>query len=605
MGAQFLVFALRAALLLLVVTVSGGARAAPVLEIKGYSAVYDLAPHTEYLVDSTGALGLSDVRGTERTESFQPLPGKGATFGFADGTHWFKTEIVNRDHWADEWLLVVEYSLLDDVDVWVAYSDGRLKEYHSGDRVAFDTRSFKHRHFNFLFDLPQSEQVSIYVRVASESSLQVPLRLYSKEAFAASTHESQLGIGIYYGILIALLLYNLIIFLSVRDLNYFYYVLYVACFGLVQLALNGLAFEYLWPKHPGWANQAVPLFMALGIIAMAQFSRSFLDLKRNFPLSNRFFLACMLFQCGMIVATFLLPYRTVIVIETGFVFFMALLIVGSGIGCLLKGYRPAAYFLLAWSFVLSGAVIYAMVSFDLLPKNFLTEYGMQIGSAAEMILLSFALAYRINLLTQENERIARESAEMLEYHVTERTRELNEALGELEDANRKLEQHSHVDGLTGVHNRRYLDTALERLWRDAKESSSPLSLLILDLDHFKRVNDEHGHLVGDDVLCDVASLINESVRGTDEVVARYGGEEFFVVMSGADEDTALRRGEELRRRIEHLEVHSGDGILRPTVSIGVATIRPSPSVSVRELVRRADAALYRAKDEGRNRVIAA
>ena len=153
-------------------------------------------------------------------------------------------------------------------------------------------------------------------------------------------------------------------------------------------------------------------------------------------------------------------YRHAILLETASVFLLAVLVVYAGIRARLAGYRPAFYFLFAWSFMLVGIVVYACVSFGLLPKNFFTEYGIQFGAAIEMILLSLGLAYRFKLLREQNLQLQLEATERLEVRVAERTGELNRTMGELRTANRRLHEFSLRDGLTGVHNRRYLDETL-------------------------------------------------------------------------------------------------------------------------------------------------
>ncbi len=156
-----------------------------------------------------------------------------------------------------------------------------------------------------------------------------------------------------------------------------------------------------------------------------------------------------------------------------------------------------------------------------------------------------------------------------------------------------------LDGLTGVHNKRFFLEFLERELARAKRHERPLSLAMLDLDHFKRVNDTHGHLAGDTTLKRVAHVIQERVR-RDELLARYGGEEFSVVLPETDMKGAQTLGEMVRQQIEALSFTFDGQEIRVTVSIGIATLGPSQDVD--GLIREADAQLYRAKSAGRNRV---
>ncbi|RIV90647.1 sensor domain-containing diguanylate cyclase [Aurantiacibacter xanthus] len=164
----------------------------------------------------------------------------------------------------------------------------------------------------------------------------------------------------------------------------------------------------------------------------------------------------------------------------------------------------------------------------------------------------------------------------------------------------KLRTQSLRDPLTGLYNRRYMEDALERHLKIAERNATPTSVIMIDLDHFKQINDSHGHGKGDAVLRDVAAQLTASVRPTD-TIARYGGEELIVIMPECELGHAIDKAELLRSRIESLSTLHGTSI---TASFGVACV-PETSSSVRELVPMADAALYVAKKAGRNCVKAA
>ncbi len=234
---------------------------------------------------------------------------------------------------------------------------------------------------------------------------------------------------------------------------------------------------------------------------------------------------------------------------------------------------------------------------------FITTYGMQIGSAAEMVLLSFALAFRIRLLQEENQRMEAEARSEMELRVAERTTELNDALTSLETANRVLEESSQRDGLTGVYNRRYLDLSLTRLWAQAIDKGRPLGLIVLDLDHFKRVNDQRGHMAGDDCLKKVAMAMEQTLADDPCVLARFGGEEFFVLLPEIEGSRIGVLAERLREQIENLQVISEDQTFGVTASIGASSLKAGDGRTYRDLMRSADKAMYEAKRQGRNRVV--
>ncbi len=189
----------------------------------------------------------------------------------------------------------------------------------------------------------------------------------------------------------------------------------------------------------------------------------------------------------------------------------------------------------------------------------------------------------------------------LESKVKERTSELVRANERLSALNKELEEITITDSLTQVFNRQYF---MDRIKQEVKRSyryGTHVSLLMLDIDYFKKVNDTYGHQAGDSVLAGVAGLIKNGLRDTD-LFARYGGEEFCLLAMAMDQAGAELLAERLRKKVESAEFVSGGNRLKVTVSIGVSAWLPEIKENFEELVRRADSALYSAKQEGRNRI---
>ncbi len=174
----------------------------------------------------------------------------------------------------------------------------------------------------------------------------------------------------------------------------------------------------------------------------------------------------------------------------------------------------------------------------------------------------------------------------------------------LEQANRDLEHLATTDSLTGVANRRVFDDRLDAEWRRAQRSREPLTLLMIDVDHFKLFNDRHGHKAGDQCLRSIASALSQVVRRASDLIARYGGEEFTVVLPQCGRDEGVSIAESLRRAVEAMKITHPDcqsGVV--SVSIGVATIVPQSDSYRENLLEQADLALYEAKRRGRNRIV--
>ncbi len=570
------------------------------LQLDGSLRQIELTPYATYYHDDGGKADLTIIEELQGSKAFLPMPDTGPAFGFQSGAYWFHIGLSNRSTREQHWLLVQQYALSDRIETYARYANGKVEHRVSGDHVPFDQRAVRYRHPNFEIDLPAGELVDLYVRVQSESSMQVPLSLYTPTAFAEMSRDAQFAIGIYYGILIALFVYNLALLITLRDSSYFWYLLHVGAFGLVLFALYGLGFEYLWPRSAWLADRSIPLSICLAQIGMQQFARSFLGLDRRWKLGNLIGLSFIGFFVILALASGALPIRVSTQIATLATFLNVVWIAVEAVAALRGGYKPAMLFLTAWGAFLLGIGLVALVAFGLLPKTFITEYGVQIGSAMEMLLLSIALGYRYGILRSENERIVREANERLETSVQQRTAELSTALGQLEQAHVKLREFVRYDGLTDLYNRTHFREAFEQLLEQARGSSTSISLLMIDLDHFKRINDEYGHLVGDDCLRWVSKVMAETLHPYGALLARFGGEEFIAALPGMDRVAATNVAEKVRVDLRHHPCHSGSLVIQLSASIGVHTINAGTQDSLDTALQVADQALYAAKFGGRD-----
>lgn len=594
---------LRGVLLALLATLApwcAPALAQATLELEPGTSTYPLATHSAYLHDLDGRADLAAIEQALQKGDFRPLPDGGAAFGFQSGAYWFHARLVNRNGAELRWLLVQQYALSDRLDVYLRYPDGRTSHQAGGDHLPFEHRSIRYRHPNFQLDLPSAQAVDLFVRVESQSSMQVPLALYTPTAFTELSRDAQLAMGVYYGILLALFIYNLVLWLTLRDASYFWYLFHIGAFGLVLFTLYGLGFEYLWSHSPWLADKSVPLSICLAQIGMQQFARNFLGLRTRWPWGDRIGLGMILLFLVLAAASTRIPIRLSTQLAVIAVIASVVWIAVEAIVAVRRGYKPAKLFLLAWAMFLAGIAMVAMVAFGALPKNFVTEYSVQIGSALEMLLLSVALGYRYASLRNENERIVRESRDQLEIKVEQRTGELRSALQQLEAAHLRLREFSRLDGLTELYNRTHFREAFDHLMSQARNSRQPISLLMIDLDHFKRVNDTYGHLVGDDCLRCTSNTMAETLRPYGALVARFGGEEFIAALPDMDLAGASAVAEELRQRLRDRPCRSGDLDIPISASIGVHCVDVAAKNSIDSALQVADLALYTAKAEGRD-----
>jgi diguanylate cyclase (GGDEF)-like protein len=411
--------------------------------------------------------------------------------------------------------------------------------------------------------------------------------------------------GAFSGVAFAMAIFNLFLYFSLRDRARLWYVLYVVFFGLVWVVDRGILAELVWPSFPGRGYAFDFVFMCGSIVFGTLFARDFLQVAEYAP---RFLRMLDVVIVAPMVALVLGALGVWSIAETltalsalaGFVLFIYV-----GVVVLRAGFTPARYFLLAWGVLSVGGIPYILAYFGLLPIGDLVRNGPRIAAAAEMLLLALALGYRIRLLEREN-RVAQERyTRQLEQNVRERTSDLEFANEQLRSLNLRLKEISLQDELTGIANRRLFDVSLSAEWRRAVRAQTPLSMLLGDVDHFKAYNDRYGHQQGDECLKAIAAVIARDVRRAGELIARYGGEEFAVILPGIAEEDALQRANEMRAGVEGLAIrHEGSPVSEvATISFGVACVFPSVEDSSDSLLRNADVALYKAKDEGRNRVV--
>lgn len=557
---------------------------------------YVLSLHLQYLEDADHALDLDGARQALQAGRFQGGQTQALNLGFTESAYWFYLRIHNQNSTRNQWVLESLYSIMDQLDVYYRFNDGREQHQQAGDSVMFHQRARAHHNINFGLELAAGETVDVFIRAQTTGAIQMPVMLWSEVAFADKVSTEQIVFGLYYGMLFSLGIYNLLLFLVIRDRNYLLYVFYIASYGLFQMSLNGLAFQYLWPDSPDWNNRSIACLMGIGMFFITLFSHSFLALKNNSPVLSKVFIGFMAIYLGIAAATFVLPYQLVIRTGTLASTFGVLCIMTSAVVCLIKRFRPARYFFVSWAVLLLGMLAYTLKTFSLLPANFITEYAIQIGSVLEVLLLSLALADRIKILQDENQRMQARVNEELEQHVRERTLEL-------ERANRKLEELSTTDGLTGLKNRRHFNEVFALECKRTSRSGDTLSVILIDIDHFKNLNDSYGHLLGDECIKAVADAIAKAAFRQTDTKCRYGGEEFVVLMPSTPPEGALRVAANIQEAIRALVIPHQGKKLAVTASLGVATVVSEREDAVRDVLAQADQALYQAKASGRNAVV--
>lgn len=536
---------------------------------------------------------------------------KTPSYGFSTHTYWFRFNIPAHE---TESLLELDYALLDDISYYRLRKDVILETIFTGDKRNFTDRPIQHR--AFLFPIPSSDETqTILLKVRSSSSIQIPLTLWPEKTFFEQDQYVFVEHGLYYGIVLVMALYNFFLFLRLRDSAYIFYVLYVITFALTQMSLTGFAYQFIWSNLPEWNEQSLAVLTPLIVVSGVIFSSNFLRLDTYHCRLYRFNSFQALVGIVISALSVILPYHIMIPYGAGLAIFSCLnILIISYYVMFNSRYKYAIYFSLAWTVFLIGTVILSMNKFGLLPRTYLTESAAQIGSGIEIILLSFALAERLHdamksnylkdkesmLIKEELYQTQKKQTELLETEVAERTKDLKTALDKVKLLNDELSDLSTLDQVTGVRNRRYFDDMLDREFRRGARNNSSLSLIMLDLDHFKKVNDTYGHLAGDLCLKTVANAMYNIVKRPPDLVCRYGGEELAIILPDTDHRGAMMIAERIRYHIESLEIQYAGQRFHITASLGVSSFIPKANKSAGLLIEQADKALYQAKREGRN-----
>lgn len=604
-------------LLVLVFLIAAPVRAVEPMTLNAFFQKERLATHVERWQESSPSTSVRDVRSLPDS-AWTPNGEQAVNLGYTDEAYWFRFTVRNVGVQPIYSLLEISYPVLDHVEVYVV-SDGKVRDQLVvGDKQPFYARPVRHRNFVVPLDVPPEQTTRVYLRAQTTSSLQLPMTLWRQEAFYAAEQTNMLFEGAYYGIVLVMILYNLFVFLAVGERSFLYYVGYITAMPLFLASLHGLTFQYLWPEATWWNDQSIIVFLNLVVVFGAAFTMRFLSVIPSIHPRLAWATITVASVAGLAsLLGFVVPYSHMVIPS----------IVIAAVGCtgiiVLSAVRwvkndPAArYYGVAWFFMLFGGIVLALNKFTILPQNFFTENATQVGSALGVILLSIALADRLNrekqrtfqaqerlyreerkarLAQEDSLRVQQEANVTLEERVQERTRDL-------ETLNERLRELNATDALTGLKNRGYFDRAFQSFCVKAFRFGKPLSVMVIDIDHFKSFNDTYGHLVGDDCLQMVSQGIQRYVTRPQDLAARYGGEEFVVLLPDTPEEGARSVAEKIREEIGHTDFRVSDDVLNLTVSIGICSLIPERADQAKELFEMADNALYSAKTQGRNQVV--
>jgi serine phosphatase RsbU (regulator of sigma subunit) len=382
------------------------------------------------------------------------MPTGSSNLGFFDGELWVRFRVCgSADN--DRWMLELAYPFYNKVEIFEERKGKPKKVFSGGDHIPFKERIIQHRNFLFPFQAGPNDTVNFYIHIVSNGeATALPVSIWDRETFIKTSNNQQPALGIYYGIILFALILSVFMVVLLRERTQYYYLGYLVGIGLFQFSLDGFGFQYLWSSYPAIANHIIPFSGSMAAAFLLLFSTNLLKTKVHFPSLCRFMLV--LAGCLFVIMALSLldnPFFTLSLKGANlFALLGNLLVFVAGILGYRKKVASSSYFIVAFCLLIVGALLALFKNFGWLPRVFITEYGLQLGSAVEIVLLSLALASNIRLLKSENEKVQaqlleelkekftvqQKAKEELEIKVLERTAEISFQKGLIEQKNKDI-----------------------------------------------------------------------------------------------------------------------------------------------------------------------
>jgi diguanylate cyclase (GGDEF)-like protein len=488
---------------------------------------------------------------------------------------WMKFSVSNDQNELKTYRLSIETAWLDNIDAWLLVDGKVIQHTPGGDAYAYQHRPMQYRHYAFEHDFNPGT-TDIYLRIESKGPMALPVRLSSKKKAIARDIATSYEYGLLYGIMSALALYNLVLFIFIRQQEYGLYALYLLGFVINSLSYTGQLYTVITYDFGAYFQDWVDIWLMITYsVAGLHFARILLKTKNYAPGLNKLVIrTTQIIPAAMLIGSMFnqLTFTAALAFSLNSCF--VILFIAMGIRALQAGTPFAIIFLFS---SVTAAVCIAVstlaVAGFLVPYNDYTFKAIEIGMAFEAFVLAVILARQFQIAKMD--KIVAES-------------------------------YARTDALTQLNNRRGFQDISLPIWQNIIREKRQASVVLLDIDNFKKVNDVYGHDSGDKVLIEVAQCISGASRKGD-VIARWGGEEFIVFLPETSQAQATVQAERIRSAIEQLSIQLAENCLSVTASFGIADNgkRPDkcePANNLELLINLADKALYVAKGCGKNQI---
>jgi len=397
------------------------------ISIEPSQSYESIGKQIQFLEDYNYNLTLQDITSPKYQSQFEYGVQEIPTYGLEKMALWIKIKIEHPKKFNTPYVLEIGYPTFDSIHYFIEQGGEITEEGFLGDRVNFSQRMIRHKNFIIPLNLNRSKESTIYLKIQNKGSIILPINIKPREQLFSEDIPEELFYGIFYGVMLVMLLYNLFLAFSARSINYIFYVAIITGNLLTLSALNGHAFMYIWYDMPWWANHVIVFGIGLWILAGNQFASSFLETRKLFPSYHWVFVSMKFLGIVIIVLAFVADYALSLKIANYSLLINCLILLFSGIYFWVKKVKVASIFTLAWVAYLIGVLLYTLRNLGILPVNLITTHVLEMGAMTEVVLLSVSLGYKYRLLEVEKKE-ARQNALDLMAHSQKLVQEQNEEL---------------------------------------------------------------------------------------------------------------------------------------------------------------------------------
>jgi len=402
--------------------------------------IYGIA-QLEFFVDSTNTLIFDDIVQQAFQEQFTVRPGSSKSNFNTDYTYWVKLSVRNFPESEKDWYMEFYDQSIDHIEAYIPTKSDYL-QMSMGDGLPFKNRLFSHKNFHIKIANQEEGISNYYFKVNSSQKADIRIAVRSVNRFVHYALSEYFLYGVFYGMILIISLYNLLVFLVVREMKFLYYIFYLLSVGFYAMSVDGIGFQFIWPDFPklnGWVNG---IFSFSVVFWAVLFTIRFLNTKRKAPIFHKLLWFSLLLKLSMFFAGVFIDaqYIDISYIDT----IPFLLIFGTGIYLLAKGNKVARFFVLAYGVLFLGAVIKVMINTAWIEHSTLGYYSLHLAFLVEMVLLSFALGDRIKIMKEFRDMALKRSLEQYKYNISLKEKVNQELESKVKERTHALEEKNRL-----------------------------------------------------------------------------------------------------------------------------------------------------------------